>query len=368
MSAAFMKVNPMIEKYNINNIFYSFSHNFTNQKRYDRNIKIDILKGILIIFVVAAHSYWKLRKIIFWFHMPAFFIISGYLILIPDKADEKNWLCRKFKNLLIPHLSYTLLIGLFNIGSGIKDYLIHIERCLVFVEKAAGVYWFIPVLFLSQAMIVFIENRIKNTKLKLLIYSAMYVTGIIESLILIPPNTIKVPLYTMLPFNIDVCLLAIPYMIIGYYLRQNIERIKPFFESESGSICIIISSFALSFILFYFKAFDWLTLDLKYSQYKNIIFDLVCPVVFTSLLWLISSFISKIWLGKVLSYIGERSIIIMYLHLLIRDKLIVKLLSEEYSIFIYAFIVIVICLLFDFIISCFPSIAPYFSVKAGRKQ
>ena len=45
-----------------------------------RNIELDILKGIMIIFVVIGHTSIKIPFFdIYWFHMPAFFLISGYL-------------------------------------------------------------------------------------------------------------------------------------------------------------------------------------------------------------------------------------------------------------------------------------------------
>ena len=42
-------------------------------------IALDILKGVLIITVVVGHVYAPLSWLdVFWFHMPAFFIICGY--------------------------------------------------------------------------------------------------------------------------------------------------------------------------------------------------------------------------------------------------------------------------------------------------
>ena len=45
-----------------------------------RKKEIDILKGIMIIFVVIGHISNNIPLMdVFWFHMPAFFIISGLL-------------------------------------------------------------------------------------------------------------------------------------------------------------------------------------------------------------------------------------------------------------------------------------------------
>lgn len=64
---------------------------------------IDIFKGILIIFVVVGHGYYqKLNDIIFWFHMPLFFLISGYLFKTPERKNIKIWCKKQIKSLLIP--------------------------------------------------------------------------------------------------------------------------------------------------------------------------------------------------------------------------------------------------------------------------
>lgn len=48
----------------------------------ERNVTIDIMKGIGIILMVVGHSGYPsfLRNFIYTFHMPLFFMISGYLI------------------------------------------------------------------------------------------------------------------------------------------------------------------------------------------------------------------------------------------------------------------------------------------------
>ena len=55
-----------------------------------RNLTIDVMKGFLIALVVIGHSHWEFGKIIYWFHMPVFFMISGYLLKVPEKSSEKN--------------------------------------------------------------------------------------------------------------------------------------------------------------------------------------------------------------------------------------------------------------------------------------
>lgn len=45
-----------------------------------RKPEFDILKGLLIVTVVMGHTSFKIPLIdAYWFHMPAFFMITGYL-------------------------------------------------------------------------------------------------------------------------------------------------------------------------------------------------------------------------------------------------------------------------------------------------
>lgn len=55
----------------------------------NRNHAIDILKGIGIILVLAAHSIegW-LSQFAYTFHMPLFFIVTGLFIKVYNSNDE----------------------------------------------------------------------------------------------------------------------------------------------------------------------------------------------------------------------------------------------------------------------------------------
>ena len=68
-----------------------------------RNIELDILKGLLIIFVVIGHTD---VVIPYRFNMPAFFLISGYL--------TKKWSFGKSKlvKFFVPYLCYSIVFYL----------------------------------------------------------------------------------------------------------------------------------------------------------------------------------------------------------------------------------------------------------------
>ncbi|MCR5090209.1 MAG: acyltransferase family protein [Oscillospiraceae bacterium] len=332
-----------------------------------RNISIDIMKGILIMLVVFGHSYWEYKKIIFWFHMPLFFMISGYLLHIPTKESESAWIIKKVKGYLIPYCAYALLSGLFKYPYGIKDIVTYWLRCLYGGEVAGGVYWFITVLLLSEITTVLLYNKIQNKKCLALIICIMYLAAIIESVSLIPPNTIQVPAYTKLPWNFDVCFIAIPYIYLGNVIQRNEAQIKTYLYSKVGTIAIIITGVVLVGVLIVTNAYNWFTLDLKYSQYKNFLLDLVCPAVVGVFLWMISSTIRRTKGGCYIAYIGQRSLSVMYLHLLIRDEFIIKIFGGHYPICIYVLIVLLISMLWDYIISKSRILSYLFGIKWSKE-
>ena len=70
----------------------------------NRIVYIDIIKGIAIILVIMGHVLSDpslLRNAIYTFHMPLFFIISGYFL----KFKSENAFRKNFRSLLVPYLA-----------------------------------------------------------------------------------------------------------------------------------------------------------------------------------------------------------------------------------------------------------------------
>ena len=73
---------------------------------------IDIAKGIGLILVVFGHLFsynGELSIIIFSFHMPLFFFISGYCFCPHKYNDFESFLVKKVKHLVIPYLIFSIV-------------------------------------------------------------------------------------------------------------------------------------------------------------------------------------------------------------------------------------------------------------------
>ena len=106
----------------------------------ERNTEIDILRGILIVCVVLAHYSREFpHDIIFLFHMPLFYAISGFL-MNRDRLLESGYIVEKVKSLMLPYGMYLVLdMLLVRKTLSIRDWIYAIWGGRV----ATGVYWYI---------------------------------------------------------------------------------------------------------------------------------------------------------------------------------------------------------------------------------
>ena len=76
-------------------------------KELNRNVSIDIAKGIGIILMVVGHSSVPdyIRHYIYIYHMPLFFIVAGYLFNYEKwKGKIFKFSKKKAERLIIPYL------------------------------------------------------------------------------------------------------------------------------------------------------------------------------------------------------------------------------------------------------------------------
>lgn len=141
---------------------------------------LDTAKGILILFMLFGHVFLDglPRQIIYSFHMPAFFIISGILIGNSDSWKEKNMksiILNKTYSLIIPFCFFELIgvltdIARFGITLNAKGYLLN----TLTMNCNNGPDWFLYCLFIDEIILIAIYKYIKND---LLLYSFVFIIG-----------------------------------------------------------------------------------------------------------------------------------------------------------------------------------------------
>lgn len=148
----------------------------------NRDSLFSIAKGIAIILMVIGHSGCPdaLSNIIYMFHMPLFFILSGMLFkesYLEDKVSSVTFLKKRIKGLYFPYVKYGLLfllfhnvfyyLNIYNSVYGFRGQVSHIYGVHDFIhgflnvitmtgaEQLLGGYWFLEFLFLGGGNILY---------------------------------------------------------------------------------------------------------------------------------------------------------------------------------------------------------------------
>ena len=304
---------------------------------------VDILKGILIIMVVLGHSYFEYSKYIYWFHMPVFFMLSGYVFHVP-KINTFEWIKNILIKLMIPFcvwwISLSLLSGSFTFHRLL--YMMWGGRLL------GGVYWYINCLVLTRIVFLFLSKS--NKKNQIFIIPVFYVVAILESNFLNQFRTPQgLPTVFCFPWNVDVVLLATVYFFIGYY-GDNIIRFLRKRISHVSVLYMIMISIIFGFLICDLTGISNFKIDMKTTDYSNLIFTVLVPTICFLMFKLLAEKIQRFRLmSTVLCNIGKVSLIIMYTHIYVRELIIKPILGDKYSICIYIIVSIIIgMLIFNF--------------------
>ena len=121
-----------------------------------RNENMDIARSLGIILVVVGHiiqmncgdfSNNMVFQVIYSFHMPLFFFISGYVTYKTDWNPKYDWILKKFVSLVIPYLVW------FVIKYSLNGYIIEngiLSAFKLLATKYDIGYWFLLSLFLCD--------------------------------------------------------------------------------------------------------------------------------------------------------------------------------------------------------------------------
>ena len=208
-----------------------------NQKIGSRLEYIDTVKGIGILFVVYTHvNYTPLPlSLIYSFHMPLFFILSGMLFSRDRYTDFGAFLRRRLQTLMLPYLVVCLvsLAGLFVLERCLpelydrtrEEYISYF--CQIFLAQGSkGMLnvpmWFVPCLFAVEIMYYFLAKL--EISVRIPACMALAALGwLLESGLLAFDNTV-------LPWTLDSALFALGFYAAGNMafpaVKRGVERIR----------------------------------------------------------------------------------------------------------------------------------------------
>lgn len=227
-----------------------------------KDIRLDqdywnLVKGIGIICVVLGHVCIWAQNFIYTFHLQLFYFVTGYLYN-ENKYGDRPWLHtkRKFQTTwsiyVILYIIVTLLHNvLMDLGLqplayqrySVKDMLIQILLDCTGngSELLLGPAYFLPVIVLAATIfgfIVFISRRVEDhtgkTYLKLIFQGVVVVLCAVGAY---PIILNRIPT----PANVSFSLEVLPYLWLGYLLRNYIGEIRRYLNPIIGLLCALIT-------------------------------------------------------------------------------------------------------------------------------
>ena len=315
---------------------------------------VDIAKAVGIILVIAGHVVSGdniAKRIIYSFHMPLFFILSGLSLAIREKNSNVKWkkiISRKAKRLLLPYVIWGLIYSSFSFKHTALV-LYGTRETLISAESLTSL-WFLPVLFLAYLiteMVLRIANRLKMPNLAI----AIGIAGTITIGFIIP----HYPQYGY-PWGLDIAFIAAAFMLIGFFLQRGNEKIT---NNIVRLVILIISSILFVVVVRYSNT------SVGYVLMANAIYG-NCFVFFANALLgsiivlMAACLLSKFHL-KCLSATGQKTLGIFVIHKPIVEagrNIVVKLGYNYNSIIFFSIITVVTFIISYFMIKIIHIIIP----------
>jgi len=289
-----------------------------------RQVWVDVAKTFALILVVVGHPVGPAvyTKYIYWFHMPVFFLLSGYLFKPPDGwSSLRSWLAKRSREVLVPYCAYLVLVTLVRYFY-VYRYLHVLEasfvlkdlRDVLFGGRLPGVYytvfWFFTCLFATQVLFALINLLFKDRRLAMAAVAVAYLLAHAEAWLMLGH-----PL--LVPWNLDVALMAVAYYAIGYYCKKSLADI---------SLRVTLAAVAVSALLIAVDYRGWMNyvLNLKFVVYQHPLLDLLIPMVMIVALLGISQVLARGRLGRVVTLMGNVALPVVYLHVPINTVLLIE--------------------------------------------
>lgn len=194
---------------------------------------IDIAKSLGMLLIIWGHIHlvgWS-NAFVYAFHIPLFFFLSGMVFDERRYPNFVTFLKKKVVSLLVPYVIYSVLTWvvwvLYIHMTGNRTVDIWMPLAETFIAQGSGGFlvhnvplWFVTSLFVVEVVYFFL------TKLHRWLRRVIVVTLPIISYLII--SYVHAFDFTLMPWNIEVAMLAIPFYALGYEVIKNLghERLQ----------------------------------------------------------------------------------------------------------------------------------------------
>ena len=273
---------------------------------------IDTAKGIGIILVVIYHHLLGAEYINNWissFHMPLFFMITGYLYAFRDNYSKPvgDFIIQKLKGLMYPFFTLSLIVILWNaffyniLFPSVTPEKNTFEIFLLSVTTYGyHALWFIPCLFYSSVIFYLLRKYYLHNWIWIVIVTfAVVFTLAPES-----------EMFTYYPVRFFVrIIIGLMFIYFGYLFFRLLSKIK----KRLQLIIFFVSGlvFILSLIVYSLLPGMFPFINIGVCHIEKPIIYLFLALCNSAFIILLSQYIEN----KVFGFFGKNSIIIMAFHM-----------------------------------------------------
>ena len=229
---------------------------------------LDMARGIGMILVVYGHSYGPENRYVYLFHMPLFFILSGFLY--NDQHSFFRFLLKKITTLYIPFAGWNLIVMLVRLAWAnhlglltpeLLDGRLECMKLMFLTLGKDGTYmgatWFLGALFVVSIAYKLVDMIIPRLKCKqfliFLIFGAVAIYGFTHTLPYLQSRTL------ILSF----------FFAFGRFLKLHENT----FERFTGMIMAILVS-----VLYWIIA-QFTSADMGSNEYTNPALFVICALL-----------------------------------------------------------------------------------------
>ncbi len=274
---------------------------------------VDVARGIGIIAVLYGHALSgdSYRHLLYAFHMPLFFFLSGVVLNLRKYPHFFPFLKRNVMTVLLPYLLFALLsyaIWFFARTNypPLPDILQHAIN--IAYANSNGLFfnvvlWFLPCLFITKLIFWIIAKFSLHTKFLIASLIIISIAGYIFSLSF--PG-IK------LPFGIETAITAVVFFGAGYIWRLHGQKIHALFQKYIWQALILFFIISVVAASVNFDLYGY-QIDMRLNRYSN--YFLFYIAAFSGIFATIAA---SMYIGsnRLLQYIGNKSMVLFVWHII----------------------------------------------------
>ena len=276
---------------------------------------IDVAKGFGILFVLYGHALNadSIRYILYSFHMPLFFLLSGIVFRHLDHETFSSFIKKDFRKILIPYYIFAFA-GLFLWIILMDPQDRSIEG---FVKQVYGIFfgngatngylgynvalWFLPALFITKVGFWLVTAVFKKKQTIIAALFAFSITGYLGSVYF---QDVK------LPFGIESALSAIVFFGAGYLFHTLPDAVSGLIKKHFAVITVLALAVTIVIATISFWTFGT-QVDLRLNRLHD--YGFFYGAAFAGILATLA--LSRgINANRVLEYLGKGSMILFVWH------------------------------------------------------